>query len=58
MAEDKKCAHPACNCKATKDSKYCSEYCHDSGSRPEITCNCGHAGCATVAGVGGSTMGS
>ena len=58
MAQDQKCAHPACNCKASKDSKYCSQYCHDAGSSLEISCNCGHAGCATVAGAGGSTMSS
>jgi hypothetical protein len=46
MAENQKCAHPACNCKATKDSKYCSEYCHDAGGSLELACNCGHAGCA------------
>lgn len=31
---------------APKDSKYCSEYCHDSGDRVEISCNCGHPGCS------------
>jgi hypothetical protein len=46
MADDKKCAHPACNCVATKDSKYCSQYCHDAGNTVELSCNCGHGGCA------------
>jgi hypothetical protein len=46
MAKDKKCAHPACNCMAAADSKYCSEYCHDAGSTLELSCNCGHPGCA------------
>jgi hypothetical protein len=46
MAEAKKCAHSACNCMATKDSKYCSQYCQDAGDTLEISCNCGHLGCA------------
>jgi hypothetical protein len=45
----KKCAHPACRCPAEPDSKYCSTYCHDSGSKMEIACNCGHAECALPA---------
>lgn len=36
MAEDKKCAHPSCNCKAGKDSKYCSPYCEAAGITVEI----------------------
>ncbi len=46
MPEKKKCKHPACNCAASADSDYCSEYCHDAGSTVELSCNCGHAGCA------------
>jgi hypothetical protein len=46
MAEDQKCAHPACNCIATKDNKFCSVYCHDAGETVELSCNCGHVGCA------------
>lgn len=42
----KKCAHPACNCPAQNGSRYCSQYCKDAGSTMEISCNCGHAGCA------------
>jgi hypothetical protein len=49
MAENKKCAHPACNCMATKDSKYCSQYCQDAKGTLEIECGCGHAGCAEQA---------
>ncbi len=45
----KKCAHPACNCMVDEDSKYCSPYCHDAGGKTEISCNCGHAGCAVSA---------
>jgi hypothetical protein len=46
MSQNQKCAHPACNCMAKADSKYCSEYCHDASSTTEISCNCGHSGCA------------
>jgi hypothetical protein len=46
MAEFKKCAHPACNCAAPDDDKYCSPYCHDMGKLTELACNCPHAGCA------------
>jgi hypothetical protein len=50
MTDTHKCAHPACDCLAATDSKYCSEYCKDAGSTMEISCDCGHAGCAlTVA---------
>lgn len=44
-----KCAHPACSCPAEPDSKYCSTYCHDSESKMEVACNCGHAECAPPA---------
>jgi hypothetical protein len=46
MADVTKCAHPACNCMAEEDSKYCSTYCHDAGKSLELACNCGHPGCA------------
>jgi hypothetical protein len=49
MAENRKCAHPACNCEATQGSKYCSQYCEDAKGMEEIECGCGHAGCAQVA---------
>jgi hypothetical protein len=42
----KQCAHPACNCVVDEDTKYCSPYCEDAGDTTEISCNCGHAGCA------------
>ena len=32
-----KCAHPSCACKATKDSKYCSQYCADAKGTMEIS---------------------
>jgi hypothetical protein len=45
--EDKICAHPACKCPVEKGTKYCSTYCEDAGDEmQEISCNCGHAGCA------------
>lgn len=44
----KKCAHPACKCRAAHDSNYCSEYCHDAGDTMELSCNCGHPGCAVA----------
>ena len=46
MAEDHKCEHPACNCITPKDGKYCSQYCHDAAGTLELSCNCGHLGCA------------
>lgn len=57
MSEKKKCAHPACNCQATADSKYCSQYCDDAKDTLEIQCGCGHAGCAN-AGASSSGGGS
>ena len=49
MAEDKKCAHPSCRCRARDDSKYCSTYCESAGSTVEIQCNCGHPECEVKA---------
>lgn len=46
MDEKSKCAHPACNCSAPADGKYCSAYCNDAGDTLELSCNCGHEGCA------------
>ena len=45
-AEPKKCAHPACNCSVTDNDKYCSQYCRAAGKTLELSCNCGHTGCA------------
>ncbi len=42
----KKCAHPACSCTVDENTKHCSQYCKDSGGKTEISCNCGHTGCA------------
>src|SRR3954452_19028281 len=46
MADNKKCAHPACSCQAREGSNYCSTYCEGAGKTPEITCQCGHPGCS------------
>lgn len=44
---DEQCAHPSCVCKRSEDSKFCSTYCEGASDHPDITCNCGHGGCAT-----------
>lgn len=49
MAKKTKCAHPSCNCSAADGSKYCSQYCKDAGNTMELSCNCGHEGCALEA---------
>ncbi len=46
----KKCEHPACNCMVDEDDDYCSPYCSDASETTEISCSCGHAGCAIGAG--------
>lgn len=48
MAEQKKCAHPSCNCPAADGSKYCSDYCKKAAGMTELHCNCRHAGCTEV----------
>lgn len=42
---DNKCAHPSCDCPASKEDKYCSEYCKDARDVTEIGCGCEHQGC-------------
>lgn len=49
MAEQKKCAHPSCTCKAAPNSDYCSDECRDSRGATPNWCACGHPGCAAVA---------
>jgi len=44
--EPRRCEHPACNCVVKGGEKYCSQYCHDARNTLELSCNCGHAGCA------------
>jgi hypothetical protein len=55
MAEKKpdKSARPGCNCRAAKDSKYCSEYCGMVAiNYLSIACECGHTECAAGETVG------
>jgi hypothetical protein len=51
--EEKKCAHPACNCILPEGEKYCSTYCHDAGTLTELACNCPHPGCADLLAAAG-----
>lgn len=44
--DTKKCAHPSCNCAAKEGSKYCGAYCEGAADTVDITCTCGHPGCA------------
>jgi len=48
MADDNKCAHDACSCRAHGDGAYCSDHCRDAADQDivEIRCDCGHDGCA------------
>jgi len=48
-ANTEKCAHPACSCLKSKDSKYCGAYCEGSAETPTVVCECGHGGCAAPA---------
>jgi metallothionein len=49
MADDKKCAHPACKCRAKEGGDFCSTYCEGVGETPDIECNCGHPECSATA---------
>jgi hypothetical protein len=43
----KQCAHPACSCTVAEGDEFCSKYCEDAGrDEVEISCDCGHQGCA------------
>jgi hypothetical protein len=44
------CDHEGCSCARTGDSDYCSAYCEtaDDADVTALTCECGHAGCASV----------
>ena len=42
-----KCAHPACECLISGESKHCSQYCKEAADLNEIACQCGHPECAT-----------
>lgn len=43
-----KCAHGVCDCVASDESKYCSEYCEDAEKSgvTEIGCGCAHGSCS------------
>lgn len=45
--ENNKCGHDICECPASQNSEYCSDYCRDAEKtdRTEIACNCNHPGC-------------
>lgn len=45
--QERKCAHPACDCPAQNNSKYCGEYCEDAEKAGvvEIGCSCEHDAC-------------
>ena len=45
-AEQQKCAHPSCSCQVPDGTKYCSQHCEDADGVTEISCDCGHPGCA------------
>jgi hypothetical protein len=44
---------PCVNCEASKDSNYYSQYCSDASNTLELSCNCGHPGCAEGLAIGG-----
>ena len=46
MADAKKCANPACSCIAPQGEKFCSPHCEAMRGTPEVSCQCGHAGCS------------
>jgi len=48
MADEKKCAHPSCQCMVGPKGpygKYCSEHCKEKGQSTELRCDCQHAAC-------------
>lgn len=49
MSDDKKCAHPSCNCRAKEGSDYCGSFCEGAGKTPDVACSCGHAECLPAA---------
>ena len=46
MADEKKCEHPSCACRAKEGGDYCGTLCESAGSAPDINCNCGHPECS------------
>jgi len=48
MTNERKCAHPACECMVAPKApygKYCSEECKRAGQISELHCNCQHPPC-------------
>ena len=47
MDDQKRCAHKACTCSATRSSSYCSSYCEGAKSEHQAGdgCGCGHDAC-------------
>ena len=48
MTNERKCAHPACECVVAPKGpygKYCSEECKRAGQISELHCNCLHPEC-------------
>jgi len=39
MAENKKCAHPACSCPPEEGKKYCGQYCQDARDTLADSCH-------------------
>ncbi len=53
MSDDKKCAHPSCQCMAKEEHDgYCSTFCEGEAETADIVCMCGHEGC----GPGSATL--
>jgi hypothetical protein len=44
---ERKCAHPTCDCMTDPDEKYCGEYCENAEKSgvAEIGCGCEHSPC-------------
>ncbi len=47
MADDNKCGHEICTCRADGDTGYCSAQCKMAADQDltELKCDCGHPGC-------------
>jgi len=45
MADQKKCANPACSCVPANNEKYCSAHCEGLKGSTEVMCTCGHSVC-------------
>jgi hypothetical protein len=43
--ENRKCAHPPCDCYAGREEQFCGVYCRNAGDISEFECECGHVDC-------------